>query len=1295
MPDNSRPKNLSDIFINLKAGLLGTKSDKVDKQIDSALARIKTYSATRNRNAYIDTLKTLVSSIGGDPANDFLEELNRIGGIDAFQQGDRLTRYKEYEEIIRNIAYCQRALRVLTDNILSPDDISKKTLRIITEESNSAAKTSNENDMSITRVKEINRRLQIEKKLDQLVMTTLKKGDVFIEVIYSPKGQQALTIVNDSVQPSEEDGSVLQENNETDNNVQISESDENVNEETINDSIEVSISGQLVEVAEGKLLKPVESIKNCKFVIEYNPAFGGTLAQQGPIRTGSSFSSTYKPFNLPFHSKAPQQQDFVDIEDTYGKRRKDDTKETADEEREKLKDKFGIDDLDKKNKPSEATTINLSDVFITLHDPQYVVRLETERFRTCLGFLVFPKVDAGMAYTSLWSSTASAVDAICLKILEKLQQKISTGQDKLSTVGDANLREVVYKYLKGIKDQDDLKIRYVPPEMMSHWRIGVGGKYDPYGEAILDYVKFDCKLYMALKTAMTIKRLTSATDKRVIKVETGLPRNAKNLVEMMKEGLRKRKYSIDQFGSVDTIPSHITTFEDIYIPMRDGKQFVEIDKMEFGPDPQQDTEPLKFIRDNIVANLNVPPAFIGLEENCLPSYAKIQLLQGFDIEIIKLVEEYEKNPGKFNQWTYSIDENNNIVPGRIIKAVRTRKNADLVRVHLDNEKYEDCTPDHLWMMRDGTYKEAKDLKPQDSLMPIYIKNSTGKTKNNIHYSLVYHPGKREWQLIYRMVAESLKMLISGDRKSVHHINKNPKDNHPDNLEALTIKEHFERHSDCWYNVNIPSTYSIIEKRNCIICDKEFNCNIRSSQVTCLSDACILERKTREGNKSWQMRKQEAGTDYELVKTKCASCGKEIEVYNKDYNSAKDHMLSCGNYECGRKVTALKVTLKIPKTNCVVCGQPIEKSSRILCDNLSQTCSIKCTNTVLANRRHHGVLTKTKCIICNKEIEIKLGKYDRPRSHWCSKECEKQYKKIKSYSKKNQISIEEAYNLWLNNSLPYQIRKEQRKEWSTFTSGLIKIEDNQVYFSCSFCGLPGECYIGEWEKQKKYMPFKCCSKEQCIKQCFTKNMLYTRHMNSGIIIHEDLQMPEEDKKVVLNHKVVRIEYLTEKQDCYDLEIENYHNFALSCGVFVHNSSNRALLTVESIQFARTIIAFQSEFSILLKDLFEKIYNFVYPRSESDIDHVCITFPPPKASTFEHMMEYLEQLSRILTTLEEMGVPKDYAKRKFLPDFDWDEIDKQAAESELKKELGEEPRSPNDQGGLGGGFGGLGGGMPPPM
>ena len=41
----------------------------------------------------------------------------------------------------------------------------------------------------------------------------------------------------------------------------------------------------------------------------------------------------------------------------------------------------------------------------------------------------------------------------------------------------------------------------------------------------------------------------------------------------------------------------------------------------------------------------------------------------------------------------------------------------------------------------------------------------------------------------------------------------------------------------------------------------------------------------------------------------------------------------------------------------------------------------------------------------------------------------------------------------------------------------------------------------------------------------------------------------------NHRVVSIEWLEEKFDVYDIEVPHTHNFALACGVFVHNSAKQ--------------------------------------------------------------------------------------------------------------------------------------------
>ena len=41
-------------------------------------------------------------------------------------------------------------------------------------------------------------------------------------------------------------------------------------------------------------------------------------------------------------------------------------------------------------------------------------------------------------------------------------------------------------------------------------------------------------------------------------------------------------------------------------------------------------------------------------------------------------------------------------------------------------------------------------------------------------------------------------------------------------------------------------------------------------------------------------------------------------------------------------------------------------------------------------------------------------------------------------------------------------------------------------------------------------------------------------------------------IKLNHKVIKVEFFKEREDVYDLTIDNTHNFALASGVFVHNS-----------------------------------------------------------------------------------------------------------------------------------------------
>jgi hypothetical protein len=390
---------------------------------------------------------------------------------------------------------------------------------------------------------------------------------MFVEILHSPKGENALTIIQES----------KTRNNFTEEEIKSTD------DKTIN------ILTESIDMTDGSKDQDNEpNISELNVIVE-SIDFGGVLGGMGSTANGfGTNTSTNMPVNTEPASKDHRPSNPSDVGD-------------------KFKSKFDSYD------PTNSSKCQLKDIFINIHEPRYIIKLETERFRTCLGYLVFPKIDPASLSMGSMSSTAGAIDNLCMTILGQIGKKLKLPTGDSITV-DADLKGVIAQYIQSLTSQDDLRVRYVAPELMVHWNINVD-KYYPYGESIFDVVKFDCNLLMALKTATTIKRLTNAIDKRFINIETGLPNDAKNLVEMVREGMRKKKISVDNFGSIDSIPSLIPVFEDIYLPMRDGKKFVEFDHQQWGSNAQDDIEPLKFMRDNIVANLGVPAPFIGLEEN--------------------------------------------------------------------------------------------------------------------------------------------------------------------------------------------------------------------------------------------------------------------------------------------------------------------------------------------------------------------------------------------------------------------------------------------------------------------------------------------------------------------------------------------------------------------------------------------------------------------------------------------------------------------------------------------------------
>ena len=170
---------------------------------------------------------------------------------------------------------------------------------------------------------------------------------------------------------------------------------------------------------------------------------------------------------------------------------------------------------------------------------------------------------------------------------------------------------------------------------------------------------------------------------------------------------------------------------------------------------------------------------------CVTAETKIRLLDGTCPMIAELVEK----PGEI--WVYASDGRGCIVPARAHAARLTKHVNELLEITLDNNRSVRCTPEHLFMMRDGSYRKASDLKRGDSLMPFHRKMYRIRYKRgSAHYEQVWSNGN--WRLTHRLVSQHLG-FEAGKNEVIHHKDLNPLNNTPGNLEKLTRSEHNRRH----------------------------------------------------------------------------------------------------------------------------------------------------------------------------------------------------------------------------------------------------------------------------------------------------------------------------------------------------------------------------------------------------------------------------------------------------------------------------------------------------------------------
>ncbi len=179
---------------------------------------------------------------------------------------------------------------------------------------------------------------------------------------------------------------------------------------------------------------------------------------------------------------------------------------------------------------------------------------------------------------------------------------------------------------------------------------------------------------------------------------------------------------------------------------------------------------------------------------CFTADTKVKLTDGRDVSFDELIDEH--NHGKRN-FTFTIDDDGMIRIAKIKNPRMTKKNAEIMKVILDNGEEIKCTLNHKFMLKNKDYKEAKDLIPGDSLMPAYFRTSTKLDDTNVvGYNMIRQPNQKTWDFVH-VLSDEWNINNGAYTKSAgrirHHIDFNKLNNNPENIRRIGWKEHWKLH----------------------------------------------------------------------------------------------------------------------------------------------------------------------------------------------------------------------------------------------------------------------------------------------------------------------------------------------------------------------------------------------------------------------------------------------------------------------------------------------------------------------
>jgi len=492
---------------------------------------------------------------------DFLNLINNLNlDLSSTTETQRLFRYEDFNIIEAYLPFISKCLDAYRDNILAPDDITKKSINFAYNNEN----LNESNEIIFSNLKLLNEKYKIGEKSKTLIRDSLKLGDQFLLILNTSQEFKRILTEDSELfygdQILDESSLYWDKEDETDKNLL------EYIQEAVNSDIKKDTEKKSIDDVKKNIIDDIN--KNLKFYEEPSDVLsdGKKISNKYDTETVENYDIKGSIVKIV----DPQKIMVLEIDETL----------------------IGYIYFERQTGESLSRTSFLgSDSFNNMGS------------------------NAGNDYFNVRSNNQSSSNSVngenWKEALSKvLTRGLSQKMNKKFLQDNVEFQNLIYNLLK--EDyfiKKGIKFTFISPDQMIHFKLNSD---KTYGKSKLADILFFAKIYLAILITNTMQKVSRGRDKRAFYVDVGLEDDIEGSIQSVIKDIKSSEITANSFQNIDTMFKTIGAFEDYFIPTLDGSKPLEIDTIS-GMDVDIENDFLNELKKSIISGIGVPANYIEAE----------------------------------------------------------------------------------------------------------------------------------------------------------------------------------------------------------------------------------------------------------------------------------------------------------------------------------------------------------------------------------------------------------------------------------------------------------------------------------------------------------------------------------------------------------------------------------------------------------------------------------------------------------------------------------------------------------